>query len=474
MSLLEAHPIRLVAAPPLAGRIEELRAAAGPGILFENDSHLPRLTVEPAGAAVPATALRGLAEAHARLGDFGVTRPSALFQAFFPLARLEIRSRNPGVERCWNPSRPEWIALLRDGFEEHFSLPKAIQIELTNLCNLACPMCHAHDPSGNHKPLSRRQEFMEFDLFRRIIDDAVAPDDARRRVESVTLQAWGESMLHPRLLEAVSYARDKGIGQIGLITNGTLAGKACSVRDLAEAGLTRLQVSLDAVTMKTYRAVRIRELFREAEMTAQEAARIALRNRLRHAWARATGGTPPRPFALTVSFAHQPANDAELEAFVRRWAPRTLAVQVAPLYERFDYRNVYFAPGIPRNPCIALWRNMLVTADGTVTVCCADYDARHPVGRISDRTSLRDVWTSDSYESFRRDHLEGEGTGIEMCAACIGSGSIDRRPGRFFGFPAVYYPHIALVYRRDTWVVKFLRRLLGSAPAPGGGFEEIR
>ena len=50
----------------------------------------------------------------------------------------------------------------RSGFKK---LPKTINIELTNMCNLRCPVC------PTHFAMTRERGFMDFELFKSIIDE---------------------------------------------------------------------------------------------------------------------------------------------------------------------------------------------------------------------------------------------------------------------------------------------------------------
>ncbi len=75
--------------------------------------------------------------------------------------------------------------------------------------------------------------------------------------ESIVLTGYGESLLHPHILEMVRKAREAlpAAGRVSLITNGALLEPSLA-RELVSAGLDDLGVSLDGATPETYRAVR--------------------------------------------------------------------------------------------------------------------------------------------------------------------------------------------------------------------------
>jgi 7,8-dihydro-6-hydroxymethylpterin dimethyltransferase len=93
-------------------------------------------------------------------------------------------------------------------------------LEITDGCNLTCPMCYAASaPGKRHKSL---------DEIRSQIDTIVA---AEGRVEVVQLSG-GEPTLHPQLLEAVEYALSQPIDYVMINTNGI---RLANDRELVDA-----------------------------------------------------------------------------------------------------------------------------------------------------------------------------------------------------------------------------------------------
>jgi uncharacterized radical SAM superfamily Fe-S cluster-containing enzyme len=81
-------------------------------------------------------------------------------------------------------------------------------IEITDGCNLTCPMCYAASaPGRNHRSL---------DEIKAAIDRLV---EAEGQVEVMQLSG-GEPTLHPQLLEAIDYALERPIDYVMINTNG--------------------------------------------------------------------------------------------------------------------------------------------------------------------------------------------------------------------------------------------------------------
>src|SRR5436305_621688 len=120
--------------------------------------------------------------------------------------------------------------------------PAHMKIELTNFCNLACPMCP-------HEQMERDVGYMKPELFRRIIDMA-APE-----LEFAYLHHLGESLFHGRIGELIRYGRSRGVA-MGLSTNATYLDER-KARLLLEGGLDFLVISMDGASPDTYERIRV-------------------------------------------------------------------------------------------------------------------------------------------------------------------------------------------------------------------------
>jgi GTP 3',8-cyclase len=115
-----------------------------------------------------------------------------------------------------------------------------LRISVTDRCNLRCPYCMPREVYGAGFRFLPRHELLSFEEIARVVA-AFAREGVRR-----LRLTGGEPLLRreiERLVEML--AAIEGVAEIALTTNGTLlAGRA---RDLREAGLSRITVSLDAL-----------------------------------------------------------------------------------------------------------------------------------------------------------------------------------------------------------------------------------
>ncbi len=76
-----------------------------------------------------------------------------------------------------------------------------------------------------------------------------------RDVESVVLEGWGESLLHPRLMEIIRLVRNEG-ARVGFVTSGmTLTDDYVS--ELVQAGTDFIGFSLSGATAETHDSIRV-------------------------------------------------------------------------------------------------------------------------------------------------------------------------------------------------------------------------
>jgi radical SAM protein with 4Fe4S-binding SPASM domain len=123
--------------------------------------------------------------------------------------------------------------------------PCYVQFEVTTHCNLACFMCVRNEviKHPRHLPLAD---------FQRLFDQ-IQP----RRL---TLSGAGEPLLNPDLVAMIAHAGRHGASTM-IPTNGTLLCKGELARELVEAGLNTLKISIDAATARTYQAIRRQDCF---------------------------------------------------------------------------------------------------------------------------------------------------------------------------------------------------------------------
>jgi sulfatase maturation enzyme AslB (radical SAM superfamily) len=276
-------------------------------------------------------------------------------------------------------------ALLATGRDRVARWPDIVQIESTNLCNAKCVFCPRDE-------MQRRQGVMDFDLFRKIVDEC-----AELGISHVRVHNYGEPFLDRQLVDKVRYAKSRGIAEVGMISNGSLITEEIA-RGMIEAGLDAINISVDAGGKDVFESTRLHLDYDTVIGNVRTLARLRDES----------GRRRPR---LILSFVRQD-NSADEQAFIEEWSRVADKIHITDLHNwagtLHDRSNV-------RYPCYRLWLTFTVLWDGRVSLCCADYDGRNVLGDLRSSTIAR-IWNSPAYRAARRQHLESGGP--EICRSC--------------------------------------------------------
>jgi MoaA/NifB/PqqE/SkfB family radical SAM enzyme len=222
-----------------------------------------------------------------------------------------------------------------------------VYVEPTTRCNLDCVTCMRNvwnEPPGR----------MDAQVYQRLLEGIRAVEP----VPSVFFGGFGEPLTHPGIVAMLTQARQAGAAT-ALITNGILLSEGM-LRQLIEAGLQRLWVSLDGATPESYADVRARDTC--AEGAALPAVIDNLR-RLKTLRGLLDSATP----RLGIAFVAMKRNIHDLPDLVRlgkdlgadqfsisNVLPHTPALRDEMLYARSFYENDL--PASEWSPLIALPR----------------------------------------------------------------------------------------------------------------------
>tara|TARA_B100001146_G_scaffold224950_1_gene245188 strand:+ start:2608 stop:3642 length:1035 start_codon:yes stop_codon:yes gene_type:complete len=109
--------------------------------------------------------------------------------------------------------------------------PRQIQIEITNRCNMDCPMCQRED-------LGIELEHMSWSHFTTVVDKLGQHED-------ITLTGWGEPFIHPRVFDMIAYCKERG--HKVMVTSNGLFTKPSMVDDILNSAVDTVTFSIDSV-----------------------------------------------------------------------------------------------------------------------------------------------------------------------------------------------------------------------------------
>ena len=299
-------------------------------------------------------------------------------------------NRGHGHLLSYIKNRIRWHLLPRIHHVSKF--PSHVDIELSSLCNLNCPMCYT--TTDNFKS-QVNQTNMDFDLYKKIIDECV-----KYNLYSIRLSLRGEPFLNKHIFDMIKYAKDKGSKEVSTLTHGGFLDEK-KFEQLIDLGLDWLTISFDGIG-ETYNKIR-------APLTFEDAVR-KIKNY--HEIKKRRGVVKPVIKVQTV----WPAISENPEEFYNIFNPITDQVTSNPL---IDYlakdTDIVFEENFT---CPQLWERLVIGADGNILLCSFDQMETQKMGNIRDQ-SIYNVWHGDKLNKAREIHIKHLGVKeIEPCKHC--------------------------------------------------------
>jgi len=255
-------------------------------------------------------------------------------------------------------------------------------------------------------------------------------------VVRASLTGGGEPLIHPRCTDMVRELKDHGV-EIGFSTNGILLTPALS-RDLADAGLDYINLSVDAADPETYEAIRVGARFHKLRENLLALAEVR----------RETGGQPFLSVQMTLSRANM-HGILDMVRFASEVQVGHLAIEpITPAFAGETYaefyrenyvaakevvgqirqaRDVALSLGIPNfsshylspkvkvERCSQPWITLGVRVDGSTIRCCGTPERMGDV-----KEDFWEAWNGPPFVEIRR-YLAG-GKYPKACGPCLREG----------------------------------------------------
>lgn len=275
--------------------------------------------------------------------------------------------------------------------------PPSIQIEPTNYCNVRCICCSTMRST-------RKRGFMDFDLFKKIIDDAV-----QNKIQRVHLYLHGEPMLHPKIVEMIGFIKNRGLA-VHLTTNGMLFNRNKIIAilntrvDFADHFVFSILGGSEEVHESIMKRVNHKRVMENISTF------LALRKECH------MNG----PVIETI-FYPMPENQHEvglyLEAYRGYVDHARVAGSISSSFSQYDASNESLQIKPRVRTCSQLWERLTVFWNGDVTICPQDLDGNRVYGNLAEQ-SIREVCMKEGLLSIKRLHKQGLFEKTPVCYAC--------------------------------------------------------
>lgn len=275
-------------------------------------------------------------------------------------------------------------------------VPPSLQIEPTNFCNVRCVSCSVIR--------SRRDKgYMNFSLFKKIIDDAAA-----NNIRRIHLYLHGEPMLHPQIIDMIKYIKENNIG-FHLTTNGMLFDEKIS-NAILHSGVN----SADHIIFSILGySKKMHELTMKGVKHERVLDNISTFMKLRKM--NNTNG----PVIETIFYAMD-ENVHEKNKFGKYWQGKVDHVRmvdwISESFAKYKTESEKLLPERNRT-CSNIWERLTVYWNGDVTLCCEDVDGDVIIGNLNNQ-NIKEVWNSPKLINIKKLHLSKEFAKIPICFRC--------------------------------------------------------
>jgi radical SAM protein with 4Fe4S-binding SPASM domain len=292
-------------------------------------------------------------------------------------------------------------------FEIETNYPLQIEFELVNACNYKCIFCpysfeEADMPKNFNLP--KKEKIFDFQLFKKIIDEGSVSG-----LKSIELGYNTEPFLYKNLILAIEYAKSKGILDIRLSTNGSKLTRKASVA-VIKAGLTNLNISLDAFSKETYQIMRQSNEYENVKKNILEL--LEVKKELNVIFP-----------AVRISFVETEKNHHEKKDFIEFWKNKVDYISVQSLIK---YKNTITDLSLKKivkeinYNCHQPWTRVSIKSNGDIKPCCSVPGMEFNLPNANN-ISIKEFWNNTFSKKLRQDLKSGLGYKNQICKSCIES-----------------------------------------------------
>jgi radical SAM protein with 4Fe4S-binding SPASM domain len=302
--------------------------------------------------------------------------------------------------------------------------PLSMHIDISSVCNYKCSFCFQADSIGMKK-VGLKRGFMEFNLFKKIIDESKGFPNS---IKKIKIGNHGEPTLNPNIIEMIEYASKSGVAEIiEMFTNGSKLTPNLN-QNLIDAGLQRINISLEGLDDKRYLEVAgVKQNFQEIIDGVSDLydKKIKSKSNLKiyvkiADQAHALKKESKKIFILT---------DEEKEYFMNTFSPicdEIFIEKVVPQWSetQLDKQNDVNETGMYgqkisnwKEACPFIFMYMHINCDGTVSPCTLDWPRKVVIGNVND-TDVKLIWKGQLLKDLQIAMLAGQRKCINFCSGC--------------------------------------------------------
>lgn len=269
------------------------------------------------------------------------------------------------------------------------------------------------------KQVGRPLKQMEWDLYKKIIDDICKFED---KVKVIRLYKDGEPLLNKYFPDMVRYAKESGCcDRVDTTTNASLLTQEKAIQ-VAEAGLDRINISIEGVTEKQYLDFSGYRLKSFQDIVDNVAGFYKHKGNCE----------------MIVKINGDTLSEDDKKKFVDTFGPIADGIYVEHImacWPEFELRGglevnssygIYGQEIEEQQVCPYPFYSISVNSDGLVSLCFIDWGKKLVIGDLNSE-SIVDIWKGDKLKEYRLMFLNKQRLSHPVCGSCgqLSHGCID-------------------------------------------------
>lgn len=288
------------------------------------------------------------------------------------------------------------------------STPFIINVDPADSCNFQCGFC----PTGDRnlmKEIGRPLKTMDFELFKKIIDDLNEFDNP---IKVLRLYKDGEPLVNPNFAKMVAYAKQSNkILKIDTTTNASLLTPQRSL-EIIEAGLDKINISVEGINAEQYMNF---SKYKIDFNKFVENIRFFYENK--------------KQCEVVVKINGDILSKEDKEFFINTFKDIADGVYIEhimscwPNFELRDGLEVNQEEGIygqeikEVSVCPYVFYSFSLNSDGQASLCFLDWSRKLLIGDVRNE-SVKSIWLGEKLRSYQKMFLEGNRKSHPICKDC--------------------------------------------------------